>query len=120
MPQEAAKKKPRTKTAKASGKKPSGRKNSPAPKKRGRPPGSKTREANIVREFPPACRVCHSTDLVIVPGSAPRVINQAGTLEGNDAKRYTQIIVRRKRCGQCGQRLDVKSYAFDPNKWIGK
>lgn len=69
-----------------------------APKK-GRPKGSRTREYVVVRERPPKCPSCGSTNRKVVEGRAPEIMDYA-TAE------YDRIVRRLMVC-ECGQHLKV-------------
>ena len=75
-------------------------------KKRGRPPGSKERpvEARIV-EVPPACPLCNSDKIRVIPGSGVRVIEHA--YEHPVHGMVSRLEKRRMQCGDC-QRVFIK------------
>lgn len=67
----------------------------------GRPPGQRNREYAIVEEIPAACPACGGTNLTVIPGSPPRVMDYAG---GS----YDRIVWRNKIC-ECGQHVCVRT-----------
>lgn len=69
---------------------------------RGRPKGSRTREYIAVRELPPKCPKCGSTNLRQIKGA--RVIVRE--MSGPD---YDRVEWRRKQC-ECGQLLQVRTF----------
>lgn len=84
--------------------------------KKGRPAGSKNKETETVLEVPAGCSRCHSTDLVVFPGS--KLVTQSihGTLRP-EGRRFTSIDIRRMQCRQCGGITIVKTYNYDPQAW---
>lgn len=98
-----------TKTKKAPAKK-------PRQAKRGRPKGSPNKKIETVRTVPPGCRVCHSTELKKLEGSRVMVQDHHGTLPA-DGARYTSVTTRRMIC-KCGSITAVKTYDYDPAKWV--
>ncbi len=69
---------------------------------KGRPKGSKTQEYIPIREIPPKCPRCGSTDREVIKGYSPVINNIAGA-------DFDRVVRRRVRC-QCGQLLQISTY----------
>ncbi len=80
---------------------------------KGRPPGSPNREYAILKEYPPQCPACLSTNLTVVKGYPPRIHEYNGVDEASGLQ-YDRIVWRRKQC-ECGQLFDVRSPERETN-----
>ncbi len=75
--------------------------------KKGRPKGSKNKQYDLVREIPAACRMCGSTDLVLVKWNKPLVRRISGKIEG---RIYDHVRWDQKVCKNCNQATKVLRY----------
>lgn len=70
--------------------------------RRGRPRGSRAKQYAVIRELPPQCPRCRSTELEVIKGRKPIVREIAGP-------DYDRVVWRRKRC-KCGQLIEVRTF----------
>ncbi len=81
-------------------------------KNRGRPKGSKTRDAPQVKTTLSRCPGCDSTKLKTLRSQTRDYV---GTLP--DGTKYTSITWRRCQCEDCAKCAMVLEYHFDPKVW---
>lgn len=77
----------------------------PLKRKRGRPPGSKTKNHPVVDLKPAACISCGKTNLQHL--GTMNILDYGGF---NDGQEYNQIVWYRKQCDGCGQVQVVKVF----------
>lgn len=76
-------------------------------KKRGRPPGAKNQNYEIIDTQPPSCPTCGATQLKKKPGAAPIVKDISGVTRTGIP--YNRVVWQRSFC-KCGQHVMVRTY----------
>jgi DNA-directed RNA polymerase subunit RPC12/RpoP len=79
-------------------------------KQRGRPRGTPNYDRSIIDEVPARCTKCGSTDRT-KDGKPSADRHLSGYRDGQF---FNRIIWTRCTCKQCGQRLMVREFVFDP------